>query len=181
VAAADLSPGDVVLDVGCGTGLTFEYLEERVGPTGRVIGIDVSPEMLAKARQRAEDHGWSNVALIESPADQAATPAPADAAVFVLTHDLMRSPSAVRHVLGHLKPGGRVVAAGARQPRWARPAGVLIRAAVSRYTTTTEGLGRPWSYLADLAPGLQVDLMALGTAYVVWAALPDRATEGTSA
>ncbi|MFQ5933789.1 MAG: methyltransferase domain-containing protein, partial [Dehalococcoidia bacterium] len=43
VSRLALEPGDVVLDLGCGTGLSFEYLEEAVGPDGRIIGVDVSP------------------------------------------------------------------------------------------------------------------------------------------
>ncbi len=55
VAAIDLlrlSPGDVVLDLGCGTGLNLPLLSAAVGPTGLVIGLDLSPEMLAMARRR---------------------------------------------------------------------------------------------------------------------------------
>lgn len=48
----DLSPGDVVLDLGCGTGLNLPLLAEAVGPSGLVIGLDLSPEMLAMARRR---------------------------------------------------------------------------------------------------------------------------------
>src|SRR5207244_1242256 len=54
-AAVDLlglTPGQVVLDVGCGTGLCFSYLQQRIGPSGTIIGIDRSAEMLAYADLR---------------------------------------------------------------------------------------------------------------------------------
>jgi ubiquinone/menaquinone biosynthesis C-methylase UbiE len=174
VEAAALRAGAMVLDIGCGTGLTFAHLEERIGPSGHVIGIDVSPEMLAKARQRAQEGGWRNVTLIESTAEEAKIPARVDAALFVLTHDVMRSPAALRHIVEHVKPGGRVVAGGARQPRWARRFGPLIRFGMGRYTTTTEGIERPWSYLADVVPHLEIESLALGAAYVAWGRTPLR-------
>jgi ubiquinone/menaquinone biosynthesis C-methylase UbiE len=50
-------PGDAVLDVGCGTGDLAQVLAQRVGSGGTVAGIDVSPEMIARARQKARRRG----------------------------------------------------------------------------------------------------------------------------
>jgi ubiquinone/menaquinone biosynthesis C-methylase UbiE len=58
IAQLQLKPGDTVVDIGCGTGLNFPFLQELVGPEGRIIGIDRSPEMLAVARRKADDCGW---------------------------------------------------------------------------------------------------------------------------
>ncbi|MFP7761560.1 class I SAM-dependent methyltransferase [Marisediminicola sp. LYQ85] len=55
--------GDVVLDLGCGTGLNFSLLVDAVGPEGAVIGLDASPDMLAMARARIDRAGWRNVAV----------------------------------------------------------------------------------------------------------------------
>src|SRR5215211_5885281 len=115
-------PGETVIDVGCGTGLTFPLLEQAIGPTGRIIGIELSPEMLAKARERSRSRGWRNVELIESSAEEAEIASRADAALFVLTHDIMRSPAALQNTLSAVRPGGRIVSAGSRwAPRWALP------------------------------------------------------------
>lgn len=62
------APGDVVLDLGCGTGLNFALLHEAVGAGGLVIGVDRSPHMLAVARARVRRHEWSNVRLLEADA-----------------------------------------------------------------------------------------------------------------
>lgn len=65
VRQMDLSSGDTVVDMGTGTGANLPFLREAVGPEGAVIGIDVSPEMLDRARDRVDDAGWENVTLVE--------------------------------------------------------------------------------------------------------------------
>ena len=64
----DLAEGAQVLDLGCGTGLNFGYLEERIGTTGTIIGVDRSAEMLAQARRKATRNGWKNIILIQADA-----------------------------------------------------------------------------------------------------------------
>lgn len=61
-----LSAGDCVVDLGCGTGLNFPLVEEQIGEQGRLIGVDLSSEMLACAEDRARQAGWSNVELVQS-------------------------------------------------------------------------------------------------------------------
>ncbi|GAB3130840.1 class I SAM-dependent methyltransferase [Marisediminicola antarctica] len=58
--------GDIVLDLGCGTGLNLPLLLDRVGAEGHVIGLDRSPSMLAVARDRVRRNGWANVSLLEA-------------------------------------------------------------------------------------------------------------------
>ncbi|WP_061962337.1 class I SAM-dependent methyltransferase [Demequina flava] len=60
--------GDTVLDVGCGTGKNFPLLLEAVGPTGHVLGLDRSPQMLDVARARVDRHLWPNVTLVQADA-----------------------------------------------------------------------------------------------------------------
>lgn len=65
----DPRPGDVVIDLGCGTGLNFPALVAAVGPTGRVIGVDRSADMLSVARRRIATAGWHDtVTLVEADA-----------------------------------------------------------------------------------------------------------------
>jgi demethylmenaquinone methyltransferase/2-methoxy-6-polyprenyl-1,4-benzoquinol methylase len=61
-----LQRGDSVIELGCGTGLNFSFLMERIGPEGRLIGVDLSPGMLARARLKVEKSGWTNVELTQA-------------------------------------------------------------------------------------------------------------------
>jgi ubiquinone/menaquinone biosynthesis C-methylase UbiE len=162
-----LKNGDRVLDVGCGTGLSFSALEGLVGRKGSIVGIEQSPEMLERARARAAENRWKNVALISASVEEAAIPIAADAALFHFTHDIMRTPSALANVVSHLKPGARIVASGLKwAPIWAMPLNVLVWNAAMRSTSTIEGLTRPWSHLEPLVSGLELEQMLGGTVYV---------------
>jgi ubiquinone/menaquinone biosynthesis C-methylase UbiE len=162
-----LKNGGRVLDVGCGTGLSFTALEGLVGRKGSIVGIEQSPEMLERARARAAENGWKNVALILASVEEAAIPPAADAALFHFTHDIMRTPKALANVVSHLKPGGRIVAAGLKwAPILAVPLNILVWNAAMRSTSTREGLARPWSHLEPLVSELEVEQMLGGTVYV---------------
>jgi arsenite methyltransferase len=61
LAMLDLREGETVLDLGSGAGIDCFLAAKRVGPTGRVIGVDMTPDMLARARRNATDGGYDNV------------------------------------------------------------------------------------------------------------------------
>jgi protein-L-isoaspartate O-methyltransferase len=71
VEALPLRRGQVVLDVGCGTGLCCGLLRDKVGPRGGVVGIEESPEMVALAREHIACEGWGNVTVVHAPAEDA--------------------------------------------------------------------------------------------------------------
>ncbi|UCD78236.1 MAG: methyltransferase domain-containing protein [Desulfobacterales bacterium] len=66
--ALALNSGDVVVEVGCGTGLNFGPLRNKVGPEGKIVGLDLTFDMLSVAKQRIEDKGWKNISLIQCDA-----------------------------------------------------------------------------------------------------------------
>ena len=188
VRALAPAPGETIVDVGCGTGLNFALIEQGIGPAGRLIGLDVSPEMLERARERVEEHGWENVVLLQGGAQEAQIPAAADAALLCGVHDVMRSRAALANVLRHLVDGGRIVAGGPKWAPWWRPDGVALNLstwAMNRDCVTTfEGFERPWSHLAQLVDDLEVHEVFLGGGYIArgtWRAPADDSPEAPSA
>jgi acyl dehydratase len=172
VSRLRLQPGDVVLDVGCGTGMSFGPIQAAIGPTGRLVGIDPSPEMLGNAWARAEAAGWENVILLEAGAEDAVVPGPVDAVLFAFTHDVVRSPKALANLLGQVRPGGRLAAAGPKWTAFAPQLNPLVWQVARPYVTTFDGFRRPWAELERAVPGLTVEEACFGCVYLAWGDLP---------
>jgi len=112
VAALELRSGERVLELACGTGLNFEYLVKAIGPTGQIIGVDYTPAMLDRARQRVLRHSWQNIILSEADAAQLPFDGVEDAFDGVIcTYAMSIIPDyqrAVTEAARLLKPGGRL-------------------------------------------------------------------------
>ena len=66
VDALELSKGDTVVELGCGTGLNFGRVLDVIGSEGKLIGVDITDKMLDQARKLVKENGWKNVELIQS-------------------------------------------------------------------------------------------------------------------
>lgn len=167
-----LRTGDRVLDVASGTGLSFPILRDAVGAEGKVIGIDISPEMSVLARKRVSEAGWDNVAVLESSIDSAEIPGPLDAILFNFTHDVMRSPAALQRIFGAARPGARIAIAGMKyMPWWLAPFNVVVRAKARPYMTTFEGLEKPWDIALPHLSEFEWTSELFGIAYLGWGRL----------
>ncbi len=109
-AFASLAPGEVVLDLGSGGGLDVFLAAKRVGPTGKAIGVDMTPEMIDRARSAALKHGLANVEFHLSTIDE--LPLKNESVDCVISNcviNLAPDKRAVfREILRVLKPGGRL-------------------------------------------------------------------------
>ncbi|MCO4748134.1 MAG: class I SAM-dependent methyltransferase [Proteobacteria bacterium] len=110
VERLELQEGDSVLDIGCGTGLNLPYLVEAVGESGRVVALDYSEGMLAKARERVRQSGWSNVELVQGDAAVLAdVGGPFDGVMSTWALGIVDDlPGALERAVEVLGPGGRL-------------------------------------------------------------------------
>jgi arsenite methyltransferase len=108
-SVADLHEGETVLDLGSGAGADVLISARRVGPTGRAIGLDMTDEMLDRARRHARDAGVGNVEFVKGYIEQMPIP---DASVDVVISNCVINLSAdkarvIREAARVLRPGGR--------------------------------------------------------------------------
>src|SRR3954452_17868292 len=173
VERLELRPGSTVIDIGCGSGRCFRYLQAAIGPTGRLIAVDECASMLEQSETAADRHGWRNVTPVCERAEDLSLPDLADAVLFCAVHDVMRSPDAIKNVLAQVRPGGRVVATGGKWPSiWLWPLHLTVAAIHTPYVTTLEDFDRPWRLLGEHCPDLRVEDVALGTGYLATGSLP---------
>ena len=109
-ATANLRPGEVVVDLGSGGGLDVFLSSRQVGPTGRAIGIDMTPSMIERAQANARNGGYTNVEFHLAQIDRLPL---ADASVdCVLSNCVINlapdKPAVFREIARVLKPGGRL-------------------------------------------------------------------------
>src|SRR6185369_2741045 len=107
----DLRPGQVVADIGAGTGYFLSYWSKAVGDQGRVLALDVEPNMVEYMKRRAAKDGWRNVeARVVAPDDPGLAPGTVDRIVVVDTwHHIDDRAAYTGKLLRALRPGGSVV------------------------------------------------------------------------
>src|SRR5687768_9019881 len=109
-ALASLKPGEVVVDLGSGGGLDVFLAARKVGPAGRAIGIDMTPEMVELARRNAARGGLGNVEFHLAAIDN--LPLPDASADVVISNCVINlapdKPAVFREIVRVLRPGGRL-------------------------------------------------------------------------
>ncbi|RYF44870.1 MAG: methyltransferase domain-containing protein [Comamonadaceae bacterium] len=109
--ALQLKPGMVVADIGAGTGYLSRRMSRLVAPSGKVLAVDVQPEMVALLRKAAEAEGMRNITpSLGTESDVRMAPGSVDLAIMVDVYHELSSPfEMLRSVVQSLAPGGQVV------------------------------------------------------------------------
>ncbi|WP_276260274.1 class I SAM-dependent methyltransferase [Haloglomus litoreum] len=165
VAALDLSPGDTVVEMGCGTGANLPYLRRAVGPRGRVVGVDLTGPLLSRARERIAREGWENVHVVQG--DATTTPvADPDALLATFVVGLLEEPGATVGEWCDLvaaggdgadtdRPGGRVALVDATASD--HPVGRLLNPAFRAFVAAGAPSSTPADVARALVPGSDLD------------------------
>jgi arsenite methyltransferase len=110
IAVAELHEGERVLDLGSGGGIDILLSGKRVGPTGRVFGLDMTDEMLALAQRNIAEAGATNIELLRGHIED--IPLPANSIDVVISNCVVNlaadKPAVFREIARVLKPGGRI-------------------------------------------------------------------------
>jgi len=173
VHALGLRPGDTVVDMACGTGLNFRLLEKVVGPGGRIVGVDLTDAMLARAQDRIATNGWRNVSLVQ--ADAAGFDFPAGVNAILSTYAMTQVPECaevIAHGAKALSGGGRWVVLDLKvpgnTPGWLAKLGTAI---VRPFASVDEWImRRPWEVIRAAIQEELADLswteLFFGTAFL---------------
>jgi ubiquinone/menaquinone biosynthesis C-methylase UbiE len=173
VQALALRAGASVVDIACGTGLNFPLLEEVIGPDGRIVGVDLTDAMLARAQDRIEANGRSNISLVQADAADVDFPTGLDA--IISTYAMSQVPECaevIAHGAAALCGGGRWVILDLKvpgnTPGWiARLGTAIVRpfASIDEWFTR-----RPWEVILaamrDELPDLSWTELFFGTAFL---------------
>jgi len=146
--ALELSPGDTAVEMGCGTGANLPYLRRRVGPEGRVVGVDLTPELLARAGERSP-----GARLLCGDATRPPV-AEADAVLGTFVTGMFADPAGAVEEWCDLCSGRvALMDLSATDRALGRPLSPAFRA----FTAASTPSSTPWDVLTSVLPGARAD------------------------
>ena len=152
VKALRLQPGDTILELACGTGINFPLFQHFIGPTGQIMGVDLTDAMLEQAKKRVASQGWENVILTQHDASTYQVPSQVNA-VFS-SYALSLFPDTARvltNIASSLAPGGRLTLIELQIPKywpsWIASAAVAL---MKPFAVTDDWVARrPWETIRN--------------------------------
>ena len=173
VELLDLNQGDRVLDMGCGPGGCFPFLVHAVGPSGEVVGVEISPEVTVNARRRIERNKWKNVEVIEADARTVHLTGTFGGLLMFAAADIYASQEALENIFPHLRDNARVVLFGVKTSsnRLGRILNPFFRMMISKLnfpTTPWQLDSEPWRLVAKRIGKLDVEEYFFGSMFLAW-------------
>ena len=165
-----LKQGDRVLDMGCGMGGSFPYLVDSVGPSGEVVGVEISPEVTVNTRRRVEKNNWENVQVEVGDAQTVPLTGVFDGLLMFAAPDVYVSPEALANILPYLRDHARIVFFGAMisESRVGKLLNPLLKFALSKlsFPTTPIPDSEPWRLVAQHVEGLEIEAHIFGAMFL---------------
>lgn len=176
VELLSLKRGDCVVELGCGTGLNFQLIMEKIGPEGRLIGVDISSKMLEYAKQKAERFGWNNVELVEADITAYDFPKKVNGVFsvgvfgYISEYDRL-----IKKIATALSPDGKLVIMDGKQPeRWSVWFKFVLWLSRSYGVTPSYGDLRPWEAVGRYFKDTSFDEIYNGAMYIASGATPKK-------
>jgi len=174
VKALKLKPGDIVLELACGTGINFPLFQEYIGSTGRIIGVDLTDAMLDQAQKRVAKHEWDNVTLIQHDASTFQIPSQVNAIFSSFALSIFPDTEKVlANIASSLPLNGRLVLLELQVPTfwpsWIASVAVTL---MKPFAITDDWVvRRPWETIHNTIKGLldnvEVDERFFGLTYII--------------
>lgn len=164
-----LKPGDTAIEIGCGTGLNFKYVQQAVGDTGQIIGVDLTDAMLKQAKSRVVKNEWENIRLVKSDAAEYDFPAGINGVYSTFALTLVPEYQAViERASDALVDGGRFVLLDFKKPEqwplWVIKFGVAITKPFGVTLDLAER--KPWEVMKSCFPNVTVTDLYGGFFYI---------------
>ena len=150
VKALKLQPGDIVLELACGTGINFPLYQQYIGPEGRIIGVDITDAMLEQAQKRIDNNGWKNVVLFQQDAATYRPPLPVNAVISTYALSLFPDLDQVlKNISDNLLPKGHLTLLELQIPSfWPAWLANTAVALMKPFAVTDEWVNkRPWEII----------------------------------
>ena len=169
-----LQPGQTVLDIACGTGRNFPLILEKIGPGGKLVGVDYTAAMLARARERVKRKGWKNVELIQGDATRIDLEQKFDAALCTLAISVIPDyRGALTWMVAHVKLGGWLAIGDAKRSLGWKGFAFNWLADLLAYGAAAVSTRRPWEWLRQMLGDFHFEEWFLGFFYVAGGRVPN--------
>lgn len=172
VKLLNLKLGDRVLDAGCGSGGSFPYLRQEVGPSGEVVGVEISPRTIVNTRRRIVKNNWKNVDVIEADARKVNLTGKFDGLLMFAAPDVFASQEALSNIFPNLKENARIAIFGAKisNGRFGWILNGLLRLAFARlsFSSGPKLENEPWTILQKRLVKINVEEYFFGWMFLAW-------------